>query len=71
MSYLRSTCGQANGIDVWRMDIARNVLILVNPFGGTKKARRICRTIVEPMFKLANVQYEVIGEQKQIENRTK
>ncbi|KAI9014857.1 ATP-NAD kinase-like domain-containing protein [Gaertneriomyces semiglobifer] len=36
------------------------LLILINPFGGTKKATQIFRDIVQPMLRLAGVEADVI-----------
>jgi hypothetical protein len=41
----------------------RHVLVLVNPFGGTKKAPQIWREVVEPMWREAGLTYEVVETQ--------
>jgi hypothetical protein len=38
----------------------RHILVLVNPFGGTKKAPQLWTTIVRPMWDEAGITYDVV-----------
>ncbi len=41
----------------------RHILVLVNPFGGTKKAPVLWRTVVEPMWREAGLTYDMMETQ--------
>lgn len=40
------------------------LLVFVNPYGGARKARRIFKDKVRPLFDLANIKYEVIETER-------
>jgi diacylglycerol kinase family enzyme len=39
----------------------QHLLAILNPFGGTKNAKRIYQQIVEPMVQLAGIKITLVG----------
>ena len=40
----------------------KSLLVFINPFGGKKKARKVYKDKVSPLFKLAGIDTDNIGE---------
>lgn len=58
-SWMNRISSALDGNAWWKRDKSKKLLVLVNPFSGTKMAPRYFKKYVEPMFLLANVPYEM------------
>jgi hypothetical protein len=45
------------------LDFDLPLMIVLNPFGGTRKAQKLFKTIVEPLLQLVNIKYEKMETQ--------
>lgn len=50
-----------HGLFVAPLPPPRRVTVIINPYGGTRKAPQVFQNHVRPMFERAGVQFNVIG----------
>ncbi|KAI9350331.1 ATP-NAD kinase-like domain-containing protein [Obelidium mucronatum] len=49
--------GQRHGAHVWQ---SQKILVLVNPFGGGRKGKKVWETLVEPTLKTLKIEYDLV-----------